>query len=115
MVRKSGRNFESVQLGTLICTLVVREKKRVAQLWIATNRGWPIRSINFKAIPGRIVKLREQLHPIVHNKSFREEQHIWRSFLDNLAADGRTLPVFANAQNKTLYGGLTAVDRARPG
>jgi len=85
------------------------------QLKIATKKGWPISTIDFKKIPGCIVKLQDQLQPVVHNKSFREQQHIWKSFEADLAAEGWTLPTFAKVQNSVLSSGSATMDHSRPG
>jgi len=110
-----GRNFKMAQLGMQICTMVRWDHRKMEQLKIATKKGWPISSIDFKKIPGRIVKLQEQLHPVVHNKTFCEQQHVWKSFEADLAADRWTLTMFAKVQNSVLSSGSATMDHACAG
>ena len=110
-----GHNFETAQLGMHICTMIRRDHRKIAYLKIATKKNWPISAIDFKKIPGRIVKLQDQLHPVVHNKSFRERQHVWKSFEADLAAERWTLATFARVPNTVLSSGSATLDHSRPG
>ena len=110
-----GHNFKTAQLGMQICAMVRRDHRKMEQLKIATKKGWPIISIDFKKIPGHVVKLQEQLHPVVHNKSFHEQQHVWKSFEADLAADRWTLPTFAKVWNSVLSSGSATMDHACAG
>ena len=98
-----------------ICTMIRRDHKKIAQLKIAMKRGWPIGTIDFKKIPGHIVKLQDQLDPVVHNKSFREQQHVWKYFEADLTAESWTLATFARVLNSVLSSGLATLDHARAG
>jgi len=110
-----SRDFKMAQLGMQICAMVRRDHRKMEQLKIATKKGWPISTIDFKKLPGRIVKLQDQLQPVVHNKSFREQQHVWKSFKADLAAEGWTLPTFAKVRNSVLSSGSATMDHSRPG
>ena len=116
MTRKlGGCDFKTVQLGMGICTMIRRDHKKIAQLKIATKRGWPIGTIDFKKIPGRIIKLRDQLDPVIHNKSFRERQHIWKYFKADLTAESWTLATFTRVPNTVLSSGSATLDHAHAG
>ncbi|KAL4079706.1 hypothetical protein J3A83DRAFT_4368516 [Scleroderma citrinum] len=102
-------------LGIQICIMVRKEYQRVEQLKIAAKKGWPISTIDFKKIPGHIVKLQDQLHLIVYNKSFHEQQDAWKSFEADLGADGWTLAMFAQMQNSVLTSRSATPDHAHGG
>ena len=112
---QGGCNFKTAQYGMQICSIIRWDHRKMEQLKIVTKKGWPISPIDFKKIPGCIVKLRDQLHPVVHNKSCHEQQHVWKSFKADLAADRWTLPMFARVQNSILSSGSATMDHARPG
>ena len=112
---QGGRNFKMAQYGMQICGMIRWDHRKMEQLKIAMKKDCPISSINFKKIPGCIVKLRDQLHPVVHNKSCRKQQHIWKIFEADLAADRWTLPMFAWVRNSILSSGSATMDHARPG
>ncbi|KAL4072413.1 hypothetical protein V8B97DRAFT_1917195 [Scleroderma yunnanense] len=116
ITRKQGEhNFKIVQLRIQICIMVRKEYQRVEQLKIAAKKGWPISTIDFKKIPGHIVKLQDQLHLIVYNKSFHEQQDAWKSFEADLGADGWTLVMFAQMQNSVLTSRSATLDHAHGG
>ena len=115
IVRSHGRNVAAAQLATQICAMIRREHLKVEHLKLATKKGWPITTVDFKGIPGHIVKLEDQLRSVVYNKSFCERQSVWKSFEGDLATDGLTLGTFAHAGNSNLSPGSATFNNARPG
>ncbi|KIO02151.1 hypothetical protein M404DRAFT_9907 [Pisolithus tinctorius Marx 270] len=110
-----GHNFETVQLGAQICTMIKREHRKYKQLKIAVKKGWPISTIDFKQIPGCIIKWRDQLDPILCNRSLHEQQHVWKCFEADLVEDGWTLEKLACMQNSALCSGLAILDHLHAG
>ncbi|KAI6152606.1 hypothetical protein BKA82DRAFT_4013037 [Pisolithus tinctorius] len=116
MTRKQhGRNFETVQLGAQICTMIKREHRKYEQLKIAAKKGWPISIIDFKQIPGHIVKWQDQLDPILRNRSLHEQQHVWKCFKADLVEDGWTLEKLARMQNSALCSRSVILDHSHAG
>ena len=54
---QGGHDFKMAQYGMQICGMIRRDHRKMEQLKIAMEKGWPISLIDFKKIPGRIVKL----------------------------------------------------------
>ncbi|KAI5982703.1 hypothetical protein F5J12DRAFT_788120 [Pisolithus orientalis] len=113
--KQHGHNFETVQLGAQICTMIKREYRKYKQLKIAVKKGWPISMIDFKQIPGHIVKWQDQLDLILRNRSLREQQHVWKCFEADLVEDGWTLEKLACMQNSALCSGLAILDHLHAG
>ncbi|KAI6156819.1 hypothetical protein BKA82DRAFT_4345864 [Pisolithus tinctorius] len=95
--------------------MIKREHRKYKQLKIAVKKGWPISTIDFKQIPGCIIKWRDQLDPILCNRSLHEQQHVWKCFEADLVEDGWTLEKLACMQNSALCSGLAILDHLHAG
>ena len=54
---QGGHDFKTAQYGMQICSMIRWDHRKMEQLKIAMKKCWPISPIDFKKIPGRIVKL----------------------------------------------------------
>ena len=115
IVCSHGRNVVAAQLATQICAMIRREHLKAEHLKLATKKGWPITTVDFKDILGHIVKLEDQLCSVVYNKSFCEWQLVWKSFEGDLATDRLTLGTFAHMGNSNLSSGSATFNNAHPG
>lgn len=115
IVCSHGHNVMAAQLATQICAMIRREHLKVEHLKFATKKGWPITTVDFKDIPGCIVKLEDQLHSVVYNKSFCGWQLVWKSFEGDWATDGLTLGTFAHMGNLNLSSRSATFNNACPG
>ncbi|KAI5996616.1 hypothetical protein F5J12DRAFT_785397 [Pisolithus orientalis] len=112
---KHGHNFETVQLGAQICTMIKREYRKYEQLKIAVKKGWPISMIDFKQIPRHIIKWQDQLDLILCNRSLHKQQHVWKCFEADLVEDGWMLEKLACMWNSALCSRSAILDHLHSG
>ncbi|KIJ04491.1 hypothetical protein PAXINDRAFT_22220 [Paxillus involutus ATCC 200175] len=67
LYREKGHD-PALRLGIEICILINNERKKVGAITLATKRGWPVTSIDFKEIPGRVIAMLRELKEIVFDR-----------------------------------------------
>jgi len=114
MYQAKGRDF-ILRLGTDICILVSKERRRHDALQLSAERGWPINSIDFKRIPSRVCAMFEELDRLIFDRDAQESQHVWTDFDGDLEGDGWTIKTFARAPLSKISSNSMTARNARPG
>lgn len=82
----------------------------------ALARGWPVTSVDFRGIPGRIVAMVDQLKQQIVDPEYRHRAScVWGSFEADLESDGLSLQRFATIKPLRLAGDSKVVKGARVG
>jgi hypothetical protein len=82
---------------------------------LALENNWPVSSIDFKAIPRRIVAMQLQISSIVFDRKSREGLYMWKQFEHNLTSDGWNVVTFSRIAPGKVPRESKMAKYARPG
>jgi hypothetical protein len=114
--RKQGRWSNSVfRMGLEICNLLRKAKAKDKYLDRAARKGWPVTTINFDLVPGRILRMIGELNQLVFNRDYPEDSFIWGAFKTSLTDDQLSVKQFSTLKLGKISPLLQTVLQSRPG
>jgi len=95
--------------------MIKQVSRKVEQVKIAGQNGWPITNVDFRRMPSRIIALRDHLMNITYDLDVREQVYTWTCFEADLEVQGWTLAQFGWMGAGTLPLTSPTVENSRPG
>ena len=103
------------RMGLEICNLLRKAKAKDKYLDRAAQKGWPVTTINFNLIPGRILGMIGELNQLVFDRDYLEASFIWRAFKTSLTDDELSIKQFSTLKLGKISPLLQTVLQSRPG
>ncbi|KAG8215158.1 hypothetical protein J3R82DRAFT_8657 [Butyriboletus roseoflavus] len=113
--RKPTTRHAASRMGIDICNMYKHEEKKADALALAVDHGWPVTSIDFTQIPGRIVEMLDDLERLIFDPKFRKDSDIWIGFEVSLVSDGLSVEDFARLRPQQMALTSHITENARVG
>jgi hypothetical protein len=102
-------------MGLEICNLLRKAKAKDKYLDRAARKGWPVTTINFDLVPGRILRMIGELNQLVFNRDYLEDSFIWGAFKTSLTDDQLSVKQFSTLKLGKISPLLQTILQSRPG